>query len=343
MGFNQASVATAVQALGVDNPLYEAVLVQNAATAQASFGDLSGEILASSLSGLTDDSRHLRNSLMGMRAPEESGAFVWGSAFGGWGDFDANRGNFAMDTDHKGLVAGVGFGGNGFAAGLSAGIGGSDFRFDGRNDRAEVDSKYLAAHATYGSGEGLRGTVGVSYAWHDVDTSRSISGAPLAQTLTSKRDADTLQIFGEIGYDITAGNTAITPFARLAHVDTGSDAFTETGGTAALTVGKADQKTTFLSLGARAQFNAGQPGFQPYVSAAWNRAMGDRGAPIVSRFVAGGPAFDIVGIAIPKNSAEVEAGFEFTTGAFRLGAAYTGTLASDRNAHGARVTARIAF
>jgi outer membrane autotransporter protein len=343
IGFNQASVATAVQALGIDNPLYEAVLVQNAAAAQASFGDLSGEILASSLSGLTDDSRHVRNSLMGMKAPEESGAFVWGSAFGGWGDFDANRGNFAMDTDHKGLVAGVGFGGNGFAAALSAGIGGSDFRFDGRNDRAEVDSKYLAAHATYGSGEGLRGTVGVSYAWHDVDTSRSISGAPLAQTLTSKRDADTLQIFGEIGYDITAGNTAITPFARLAHVDTGSDAFTETGGTAALTVGKADQKTTFLSLGARAQFNAGQPGFQPYVSAAWNRAFNDRAAPIVSRFVAGGPAFDILGIAIPKNSAEVEAGFEFTTGAFRLGAAYTGTLASDRNAHGARVTARIAF
>ena len=136
---------------------------------------------------------------------------------------------------------------------------------------------------------------------------------------------------------------AVTPFARLAHVDTGSDAFTETGGTAALAVGKADQKTTVLSLGARAQFNAGQPGFQPYLSAAWNRAMGDRGAPIVSRFVAGGPAFDIVGIAIPKNSAEVEAGFEFTTGAFRLGAAYTGTLASDRSAHGARVTARIAF
>lgn len=343
IGFNQASVATAVQALGVDNPLYEAVLVQNAATAQASFGDLSGEILASAMSGLTDDSRHLRNSLMGMKAPAESGAFVWGSAFGGWGDFDANRGNFAMDTDHKGLVAGVGFGGNGFAAALSAGIGGSDFRFDGRSDRAEVDSKYLAAHATYGSGEGLRGTVGVSYAWHDIDTSRGISGAPLAQTLTSKRDADTLQIFGEIGYDIVTGNTAVTPFARLAHVDTGSDAFVETGGNAALTVGKADQKTTFLSLGARAQFNAGQPGFQPYLSAAWNRAFNDRGAPIVSRFVAGGPAFDILGIAIPKNSAEVEAGFEFTTGAFRLGAAYTGTLASDRSAHGARVTARIAF
>src|SRR3546814_9232388 len=73
VGFNQASVATAVQALGVDNPLYEAVLVQNAATAQASFGDLSGEILASAMSGLTDDSRHLRNSLMGMNARRKRG------------------------------------------------------------------------------------------------------------------------------------------------------------------------------------------------------------------------------------------------------------------------------
>lgn len=343
IGFNQDSVAAAVQALGFDNPLYEAVLVQNAAAAQASFGDLSGEILASALSGLTDDSRHLRNSLMAMRAPEESGAFVWGSAFGGWGDFNANSGNFAMDTDNKGLVAGVGFGGNGFAAALSAGIGSSDFRFDGRGDRAEIDSKYLAAHATYGAAGGLRGTLGVSYAWHDIDTSRGISGAPLGQTLTSKRDADTFQIFGEIGYDIVTGNTGVTPFARLAHVKTGSDAFAETGGNAALAVGKADQKATFLSLGVRAQFNAGQPGFQPYVSAAWNRAFADRGAPIVSRFVAGGPAFDIVGIAIPKNSAELEAGFEFTSGAFRLGAAYTGTLASDRSAHGARLTARIVF
>lgn len=343
LGFNQVSAATAVQALGIDNPLYEAVLVQNAATAQASFGDLSGEILASTISGLTDDSRHLRNALMGMKAPEEGGAFVWGSAFGGWGDFDANRGNFAMNTDHKGLVAGVGIGGNGFAAALSAGIGGSDFHFGGRSDRSDVESKYLAAHATYGAAGGLRGTIGVSYAWHDIDTTRAISVAPLAQTLSSKRDADTLQIFGEIGYDIVTGNTAITPFARLAHVDTGSDAFAETGGNAALAVGKADQKATFLSLGARAQFNAGQPGFQPYVSAAWNRAFDDRGAPIVSRFVTGGPAFGIVGTAIPKNSAEVEAGFDFTTGNFRLGGAYTGTLASDRNAHGARITARIAF
>lgn len=343
IGFNQVGVAGAVQALGIDNPLFEAVLVQNAATAQASFTELSGEILASSISGLTDDSRHLRNALLGMPAPQESGAFVWGSAFGGWGNFDANRGSAAMNTDHKGLVAGIGIGGNGFAAALSAGIGGSDFHFGGRSDRAEATSKYLAAHATYGGESGLRGSVGISYAWHDIDTSRVVTVAPLAQALTSNRDADTLQIFGELGYTILSGNAAITPFARLAHVDTSSDAFAETGGTAALAVGKADQTTTFLSLGGRVQFNLGEPGFQPYASAAWNRAFDDRSAVIASRFLSGTTEFAVLGTALPKNSAELEAGFEFTTGRVRLGAAYSGTLASDRNTHGARVTARIAF
>ena len=344
LGFNQASVATAVQSLGIDNPLFEAVLVQNATTAQTSFGDLSGEILANTVSGLTDDSRHLRNALLGMKAPEESGAFVWGSAFGSWGKFDAQPGSLGMDTDHKGFFTGIGFGGNGFAAALSAGIGGSDFDLKGRGDNADVESKYLAAHATYAAPEGgFRGTIGVTYAWHDIDTSRAVTVAPFAQTLTSKNDADTLQIFGEVGYDLMTGKAAITPFVRLAHVKTDSEAFTEAGGTAALVVADIDQKTTFLSLGARARFNAGEAGFQPYVSAAWNRAFDDRGAIMVSRFAAGGTPFGIIGSPIPKNSAEVEAGFDYSAGAFNIGAAYTGTLASDRNSHGIRVTARIAF
>ena len=64
---------------------------------------------------------------------------------------------------------------------------------------------------------------------------------------------------------------------------------------------------------------------------------------IASRFVSGTTGFSVLGTALPKTSAELEAGFEFTTGSVRLGAAYSGTLASDRNTHGARVTARIAF
>ena len=340
---NQAGVAGAVQALGIDNPLFEAVLVQNAATARSTFGDLSGEVLASTITGLTDDSRHLRNALLGMAAPDETGMFVWGSAFGGWGEFDGSARNFGMETDHKGLVAGVGFGGEGFAAAVSGGLGSSDFDLDGRRDAAEAESKYLAAHATVSAPGGFHGAAGISYAWHDVETTRGISGAPLAQTLASDRDANTLQVFGELGYEVMAGSIAVTPFARLAHVRTESDAFTETGGTAALAVSEAEQKTTFLSLGARARFNAEGEGFRPYLSAAWNHAFGDRTALIGARFAAGGPNFAVRGLAIPENSAELEAGFDYASGAFSVGAAYSGTLASDRTSHGARVTAKVAF
>lgn len=338
---NQAGAAAAVQSLGIDDPLFEAVVAQNEASAQATFGDLSGEILASTISGLTDDSRHLRNAIMGMAAPSQAGMFVWGSAFGGWGSFDGSAGNFGMDADHKGLVAGIGVGGEGFGAALSGGIGGSDFDLDGRSDSADVESKYLAAHATAGAPGGFHGAVGISYAWHEIETGRAV-GAPLAQTLTSNRDAGTLQVFGEAGYDLAAGSAAITPFVRLAHVSSESDAFAEAGGIAALTVAKADQDTTFLSLGARARFNAGGEGFQPYLSAAWNRAFGDRAAQIGARF-ASGPVFAVTGNPIPKNSAEVEAGFEYTAGAFSIGGAYSGTLAGDRTSHGARVTARVSF
>lgn len=344
IGANQAGVAAAIQARGIDDPLFEALLVQNAVGAQAAYGDLSGEILADTLGGLTDDSRHLRNALLGLDAPDEAGAFVWGSAFGSWGGFDAQVGGLDMDTDHKGLVAGFGYGGNGFAAALSAGIGNSDFRLDGRNDRAKADSKYLAAHLTYGAGEGFRGSAGLAYGWHDVATTRSVAFAPLGQTLTSSRDASTLQLFGEARYDLRMGKAAVAPFARLAHIRTKSDAFTETGGNAALAVAEAEQETTFLSLGARARLGAGEPGFQPYVSAAWNRAFGDRAAVGRSAFASGGGTpFTIAGLPIPRNSAEVEAGFDYRAGPVSIGAAYSGTLASDRNTHGARVSVRIAF
>jgi fibronectin-binding autotransporter adhesin len=340
---NQFGVAGAVQALGFDNPLFETVLVQNAATAQTTFGELSGEIFSSTITGLTDDSRHLRNAILAMPAPQGPGPFVWGSAFGGWGEFDATSGAAGMDADHRGVIAGLGFGGAGFGVAVSAGLGGSEFELSSYDATSEVESKYLAAHASIGSSAGFRGTAGVTYAWHEVDTARSISGAALGQSLASARDADTLQVFGEIGYGLVAGNVLIAPFARLAHVRTESESFSEAGGSAALALDRAQQETTFLGLGAEARFNTGSAGFQPYVSAAWSHAFGDREAVQVSRFTAGGPSFAVAGLAIPEDSAEIEAGFDYTSGTFSIGGAYSGTLASDRTSHGARITARLEF
>src|SRR3546814_20102171 len=106
----------------------------------------------------------------------------------------------------------------------------------------------------------MRASFGLAYGWHDIDTTRSVTFAPLAQSLTSGRDGSTLQLFGEVGYDARMGAAAITPFARLAHVRTKSDAFPEAGGNAALALAAAQQETDFPSLGVRARLHAGQPG-----------------------------------------------------------------------------------
>ena len=339
---NQAGVARVVQSLGIDNPLFEAVLVQNAATARATFADLSGELHASTITGLTDDSRHLRNALMGMPAAQEKGLFVWASGFGGWGDFDATAANFGMETNHNGFVTGVGFGGEGFGIALSGGLGGSEFGLTGQADRSNVSSTYLALHGTFGKEGGVRGAAGISYAWHEVATSRVIA-APLAQALASRSDAKTLQVFGELGYEATLGNVALTPFVRLAHVSTDGEDFAETGGGAALAVAGGELNATFLSLGTKVRFGAADARFKPYASLAWNHAMGDRGAATTAQFTTGGGRFGVAGLAIPKSSAEAEAGLEYRAGNLSIGAGYTGVIASGRNAHGARVTLRLSF
>ncbi|KPL68482.1 hypothetical protein SZ64_10400 [Erythrobacter sp. SG61-1L] len=343
IGGNQASVAAAIQSRGIDDPLFEAVLVQNAAGAQTAFGDMSGEILASTVSGLNDDSRHLRNALLSLTSPEKTGMFAWGAAFGGWGDFGESAGRLAMDNDHSGVVTGIGYANNGFAAAVSVGLGNSQFRLDGHADEAEADSTYLAGQIAYGTGSGFHGMLGLSYAWHDIDTVREIEFAPLAQTLASSRNANTVQVFGEVAYDVMVGNVALTPFGRLAHVRTSSDAFAETGGNAALSLAKTDQEITFFSLGAKARLNANKPGFQPFASAAWNHASDGSEKPFAAAFATGGGNFALLGASVPEDSAEIEAGFGYTSGNLWIGVAYSGTLALDRTTHGLRITGRVAF
>ena len=339
VGTNQLGVAGAVQSLGIDNPLFEAVLVQNAAAAQAIYTDLSGEILASTITGLTDDSRHLRNALLAMPVPSEAGAFIWGTGFGGWGDFD---GGLGLETDHTGFLTGLGYAGTRFAVSISGGLGSSDFEQVGRSDRAQADSAFLSANASVES-DRFTGAAGLSYAWHDIETRRTVAFTGLGQTLDSQRDADTFQVFGEVAYALPLGSIALSPFARLAHVRTESDPFTEAGGSGALAVGETELSTTFFSLGGKIELAVPTTGLRPHASLAWNRAWGDRTGVTSSRFDAGGGSFAIAGVTIPKDSAEIEAGLDYDLGGIKIGASYTSTIAPDRDVHGGRITARLSF
>ncbi|MFI4997506.1 MAG: autotransporter domain-containing protein, partial [Hyphomicrobiales bacterium] len=61
---NQASTATAIQALGLGNPIFNAVVGQTAAGAQQAFDALSGEIHASAVTAALEDQRLPREAIL---------------------------------------------------------------------------------------------------------------------------------------------------------------------------------------------------------------------------------------------------------------------------------------
>lgn len=200
----------------------------------------------------------------------------------------------------------------------------------------------MAAHGSFGGPEGLNGAVGASYAWHNIETSRSVAIPGLAQTLLSDHDATTLQLFGELGYGLALGQISVEPLAQMAHVTTDSEAFIETGGLAALSVADSDQATTFLSPGARVTVADVAAAFRPFASAMWNRAFGDRGGRFEFQ-LRNRSDLRHQGAAISRHSVELELGVDYRLDGWIIGAAYSGTIADSRDLHAARAIARINF
>jgi outer membrane autotransporter protein len=266
---------------------------------------------------------------------------AWGRVLGSWGDADARNGVAELDTDYRGLIAGMDFGTPLFRFGFAAGLSGSDYDVDGRSSKADVESQFLGAQASYAAGA-FRAGLGATYAWHDVDTTRAVGFADVSQSLASDTDATTFQLFGELSYSLDLGGFGVMPFARLAHVRTETDDFAETGGGASLAVAEAEQETNFLALGVEARAN--QDGvFQPRLSLAWQHGWGDLTPAIRAGFASGGPTFTVVGTKIPENAALIDAGFDVELDRFRIGAGYIGSLSDKWSDHGAQATVTFAF
>ncbi|MFI5011657.1 MAG: autotransporter domain-containing protein [Hyphomicrobiales bacterium] len=151
---NQASIAAAVQALGLGNPLFNAVVGQNAAGARQAFDALSGEIHASAVTAAFEDARLPREAILDRlnqpidtpvlgAASTMTGAYaadlpsgkgpalapvevrmyeprifgLWGQGFGDWGHTSSNRNAASLDRSTGGFMLGGDVGVRGFAGG----------------------------------------------------------------------------------------------------------------------------------------------------------------------------------------------------------------------------------
>jgi len=358
---NQKATAAAVEALGSGNDVFDTVVLQESeADARRAFDQLSGELHASVVTGLINDSRLLRNAandriraafddvaaadvpVLGFGpdakplVPGEAPTMAaWGQAFGAWSETKADGNAAGLDQSTGGFVTGFDAAMAGdWRLGVLAGYSRSSFDVDGRGS-GDSDNYHIGL---YGGGHlnALSLRSGLAYSWHSVETSRTVAFPGFEDRLSADYDAGTVQVFGELGYRIDTNRVSFEPFANLAHVRVKTNGFTEKGGAAALTVERETTSTTFSTLGLRASapLTLGSVEAQARGTVGWQHAYGDT-TPVTTLAFGAGDAFSVAGIPLAEDTGLIEAGLDFKLSRrATLGVSYTGQFGSDLTQNG---------
>ncbi len=369
---NQTATAAAQEALGSGTTVYDALtgLVGDNASARAAFDALSGEVHASIHTVLIEDSRFLRKvandriraafenvgagqgaiathgHAMNTQPVAGEGFTVWGQTYGAIGSWDGNGNAATLDRTIGGLLMG---GDHAVTEtvriGVLAGYSRSSADVDARSSSATVDSYHLGIYG--GSRLGpvtLRG--GGAITWNTIDTDRTVAFTGFSETLSANYGGRTLQAFGEAGYGIELDRARIEPYAGAALIHLNTDRFTETGGSAALTVSGDDTTTTTTTLGVRGETEVEfAPSRMALLNAglAWRHAFGDV-TPQSEMAFAGGTPFTIAGVPIARDALVVELGAGIVLNpASRIGLTYSGQVGSGLAEHGVKASVAISF
>jgi len=367
---NQKAAATALESTGFGNAAYAAVVNLDEAGAQQAFGQLSGEVHASTQGGMMQDGGVLLDAATsridqafgdntaasmpvmaygdgGLElAPADTDRFaLWSRAFGSWGSTDGNGNAMGFDRSSGGLVGGAdAMVGGSWRVGVLAGY--SRSSFDAADGSSNGSSDNFNVGITAGTRVGAFGlTAGATYGWHRFDTARSVAFTGFSDALTAKYDGGTAQLFGEASYKVDAGRFAIEGFSNLSYVNLRTDAFTETGGAAALSSQATSNDVTFTTLGVRASTDVALGAVNATVrgSVGWRHAFGDV-TPVSSMAFAGSDGFEVAGTPIARNAAVLGAGIDFDLAPkAKLGISYTGQLSNGASDHGIDAKLAVSF
>ncbi len=376
---NQRATTDALDNLSLSNPLTNSVAFLDASEAGGAFDQLSGDTYASVKTGLIDTANltadainnRLRSAFAGVAAKEvpvlsyaqaprrrASQPFdsvspaqssydyaAWASGFGSWVDHDGNANAGRLKTSTGGFLSGVDVGfASGWRLGVVGGYSHTDLDAKDRYASANSDNWHLGIYGGNQWGPlGLR--AGLVQTWHNIDSSRSVAYTGFNDGLDADYHARTLQAFGELGYRIDMAAASFEPFANLSYVSLHTDGFTERGGAAALSVDSDTTNTTFTTLGLRASapLQLGSTTANLKGTLGWRHAYGDT-TPESTQFFAGSNAFTVDGVAIAKDAALVEAGFDVAiTKASTFGVSYVGQFGNGTTQNGFNASLNVKF
>ncbi|HBP0230792.1 TPA: autotransporter domain-containing protein [Pseudomonas aeruginosa] len=344
---NQAAVAGAVETLGAGNPVYESLLLsENAATAQRTFQQLSGEIYPALAGLLLNDSRYLRDSVgerlrqasdgeAGGEAPEG-----WFKALGSWGkSADGSHGSEGYRHSVGGFLLGVDSQvASDTRLGLVAGYSNSSLNMDSSlQSSASIDSYHLGAYL----GRQLqqwRLSLGAAHTWHRAEVKRDLQYGAVARKQKAKLDAQSSQLFAEAAYALGWRSLELEPFAGLAYVHVASDDFRERGSAAALEGGDDNLDAAFTTLGLRAkrhfELDAGRR-LALSGTLGWRHNLSDTTPQRHLAFASGSQPFSVESVALSRDAALLGVDASLAVNrevSVRLG--YNGLLGSREKDHG---------
>ncbi len=340
MSANQCATGNGVYSLD-SSDLFVAVLQLSEAEAPVALDQLSGEVHVSAAAALMEDSRYPRETALSRaRATAGEGVSLWAQGFGAWGHWNGSGNTARLERSKGGAFMGVDAAvGSQARIGIMGGYSETDMTLDAHNSSADAESWHLGLYggAQWGA---IALRLGGNYSWHDLDVQRDVAFTGFEDSLSSTYDARTAQVFGELAYRLELKGAAVEPFANLAWVDMTSDAFTEKGGVAALSVQKMDFDRAWSTLGLRgdAQLSQQDGGLTLTASAGWLHGFGGD-APLSRYSFAGGDTYRIAGIPLAEDTAVLDAALKLgLTDDVQFDLGYSGRFGSDFTDHAVKAT-----
>ena len=348
---NQVATGAAVDSLGYDNPLMQSVLWGTAGEARIAFDQLSGEIHASAVSAIVDETRYLRDAVLGRlhqsygSASERSGG-AWIQPVGARGELDGDGNAVSLTRSTAGVFAGLDTTVDAtWRVGAAGGYTQSWFDAAGRSSSGSSDNYHLAV---YGGGQfgalGVR--LGFAHTWQQLEIERGVAYSGFADAASAEYSARTTQLFGELGYGIALGRASLEPFAGLSYVNVDSGYLSEQGGAAAL-MGTSRFDTSIATLGLRGSvplMTGDRMALALRGGLGWRHALGDVVPEARLGFAAGGAPFLVQGVPIAEDALGVQAGVDLDVGPkAQLSVLYDGQLAAHGSDNGARLNLSLRF
>jgi outer membrane autotransporter protein len=380
---NQRSVANAIEDLGLGNRLHDMIVVTTKDhDLPADYDALSGEAHAT-LSGVLAESSSVLGQAAtnrvraafdgaitkpqptaeplaygppgGSRSAEQAFAALhpepdgpstalWGEAYGAWAHADGDGNAAGFRRNIGGFVTGIdGVVAETWRMGVLAGYGNTSL--DGPGSSASVSSYQIGLYGgTVWNNIGLR--FGTALAHIEIDTHRAASFGRLFNQHSASYAAQSVQAFGEIGYEMETAYADFEPFIGASYVHLDTDGFQENGATSNLTGFGAATDLATTTLGLRAS-HAFAPGETTVVTAhgmlGWNHALGDV-TPERRLAFAGGQAFSVEGLPIAEEALAVEAGFDIGIGRnTSISIGYTGQFSSRASDNAVKADLRVMF